>query len=89
MSELYNRSRRASECVLAGDQQAADSAAVALIAEADAKFAAGEISDAARLAAYGFASDLRALAYGDAQQRHDARLYALKKDFAPAKPEVE
>jgi hypothetical protein len=88
MSELYNRSIQASAAILTGDQRQAHSVARAMVAEVDASFRAGEISDAARLAVHGFASDLRAAAYNAAANRHDARKAALKSEFAPAKPKA-
>jgi hypothetical protein len=55
-----------------------------MIAEAEAEFRAGRINDAAKTGVYSLASDLRSAAYVDAQQRHRARIAALKREFVGA-----
>jgi len=49
--------------------------------DADANYRAGRIDAAAKTAAYSLASDVRAAAYADAEQRHRDRMAAIQRYF--------
>jgi hypothetical protein len=80
-NEAYTRARLASEKILADAYRAADQLSADVIGDANVKFRQGRIAAAGKTSSYGLASDVRAAAYAEAEQRHRDRLAAIQRHF--------
>jgi hypothetical protein len=82
--EAYHRARQASEKLRDNVYKAANQLSADAITDADAKLRGASFNTeakAARDAAYAAASDARAGAYAEAEQRHFDRLAAIQRHF--------